>query len=1063
MLNFIDEKGTQHSAIAECKRTKGVNGEKSLSGTIYTNEEILHGIGRGWRIQFEDENYCLTYVNPIDEGTRIVVEFDAVHEFFFDMQKSATHTILNGSNMAESYLEHIFHDSGYEYRLEVNLPAFEKENFGLKNRLTLFKDFISSTGVEFSVSGRVVRILEKVGTNLSTIVKKGFNLNELHIEKNISSFITYLKGYGAYKDEQNPSKGRLEVEYTSPLAKIYGKLEGDPIVDERYTQEGSLLERIKSEVESSYELSVEIDMEDLTKAGYEYDHPHEGDYIMAINKDLGFEQKIRIISYTTCFDTEGNIIDHEISCGSSNLMHQFQTNETSWKKQIEESIHEANQMANFALISVDGKTMVYYGPEEPEGNTFHKGDMWYQTIGDKQVLKIWNGAEWWPLLDESEWESMKRAFEKQKTELETSKRAIAEMNTKVEQAVEEAGFAKDGLTMVEEKATDALSQAQAANKKGQSILQDVDALRKQVVDAEGNITNLGAQYSYLSEGIDTVVARADQLTEQVSEAKQTADRFQQLLTEKTASLTTRLTNSEQRLDGFKTDVLEQIQGVTTRLSVSEQTVNRFQNSLSEQVNGLVTRLTESEQNTQGFQQRVTDQLKGITSTQTQLSDQYTRVIETIGGVSSGPFDLNPGWEAGSINTSGEPFDFPTTVRTKTYIPITSGSPFYVVDASGESQKATAIFYDSEKYDIKRVTDGVYFAPPDGAKYVKFVLGRKNRPIEAIEESIIQSTKAQVAMKPLRTQLIQTADRFNLTVQKGEIIAQLNMEAGKTLVQNKKIFLDAETVSFSGKAFIPMAMIKDLRVDAATIYGTLDASKVRTINLDAANLTSGYINNARLRSRSITADKLATDAIQVGFNNYSQNLKIDPYSLNFYNGTQLAGKLTSEGMEFWYGTRKIGQMGENGKKGNENVRGVSMNLEYEGDYISWSYRKTRNDDAYTTMLMLDPKGKFTGKSGIHLDADVYLSRVKPDASDAREFLTFATVKYNSYSYSGLLNQSGKTGMFMGGNWLYFLHNNQVIPVEEIKKVVYALKGLGKVSIPTNIASDGTVTRWTNITL
>lgn len=40
-------------------------------------------------------------------------------------------------------------------------------------------------------------------------------------------------------------------------------------------------------------MSVDIDMEDLTKAGYNYDQPHEGDYIMAINKDLGFEQKFR--------------------------------------------------------------------------------------------------------------------------------------------------------------------------------------------------------------------------------------------------------------------------------------------------------------------------------------------------------------------------------------------------------------------------------------------------------------------------------------------------------------------------------------------------------------------------------------------------------------------------------------------------------------------------------------------------------------------------------------------------------------------------------------------------
>lgn len=930
-------------------------------------------------------------------------------------------------------------------------------------------------GGEYLFDNYHLSLLKKRGKTANTMLAYGRNVTDFEQEKNITNTYTSIYPFAVVHEEnQNdriitipsyivdaenwnsfPNRKVLPVDFSS-------KFEQEEVPTSEKLEKFAK-EYIKNNEIGKPKTAIRVSFLDLSKtADYQDVAPLEEvslcDDVTIIYPKLGVNVVAKVVR--TVWNVLSDCYD-EIEIGEK------RSDLGTILKQQETTLKEVVTQVGTMLTSADNKHFIFHGLFGTDGlgqpQASKKGDIWFKPNGTDLEMYVWNGTVWEDALSDAKLEELRRAFEKQKTELETSKRAIAEMNTKVEQAVEEAGFAKDGLTVVEEKATDALSQAQAANKKGQSILQDVDALRKQVVDAEGNIMDLGAQYSYLSEGIDTVVARADQLTEQVSEAKQTADRFQQLLTEKTASLTTRLTNSEQRLDGFKTEVLEQIQGVTTRLSVSEQTVTRFQNSLSEQVNGLVTRLTESEQNIQGFQQRVTDQLKGITSTQTQLSDQYTRVIETIGGVSSGPFDLNSGWEAGSINTSGEPFDFPTTVRTKTYIPITSGSPFYVVDASGEAQKATAIFYDSEKHDIKRVTDGVYFAPPDGVKYVKFVLGRKNRPIEAIEESIIQSTKAQVAMKPLRTQLIQTADRFNLTVQKGDLIAQLNLEAGKTLIQNKQLVLDAETTILTGQAFIPMAMIKDLRVDAATIYGTLDASKVRTINLDAANLTSGYINNARLRSRSITADKLATDAIQVGFNNYSQNLKIDPYSLNFYNGTQLAGKLTSEGMEFWYGTRKIGQMGENGKKGNENVRGVSMNLEYEGDYISWSYRKTRNDDAYTTMLMLDPKGKFTGKSGIHLDADVYLSRVKPDASDAREFLTFATVKYNSYSYSGLLNQSRKTGMFMGGNWLYFLHNNQVIPVEEIKKVVYALKGLGKVSIPTNIASDGTVTRWTNITL
>ena len=488
MINFIDENGKQHSAIVECKKTKGVNGEKSLTGTIYTNDEILEGIGRGWRLQFEDENYCLTYANPIDEGTRIVVEFDAVHEFFFDLSKSVVYGELNGSNTATAYLDFIFNGSGYDYRLEVTIPAFEKENFGMKNRLVLFNDFITSTGVEFSVNGKIVRILEKVGSNLSTIVKKGFNLNELKIEKDAGSFITYIKGFGAYNDPDDHSKGRLEVEYLSPLADIYGKLEGDPVVDERYTKSESLLNRLKNEVESSYGVSVDIDMEDLTKAGYEYDQPHEGDYIMAINKDLGFEQKIRIMSYTTSYDTEGNVIDHEVSCGSDNIIKQAAKSERDFQKNVQVGLENAIDTANQAWISAGGKNTVFTGTDEPTAT--NKGDIWYQVDGEKTIMKFWNGYEWQAFIDPK---AVQQAADEAKALGEEAKQAGEEAKAIGNEALEAGKNAVDKATTADSNASTALTnansavdQATQASQKADNSATTANEAKRQASTAESN-------------------------------------------------------------------------------------------------------------------------------------------------------------------------------------------------------------------------------------------------------------------------------------------------------------------------------------------------------------------------------------------------------------------------------------------------------------------------------------------------------------------------------------------------------------------------------------------------
>lgn len=322
MTVFKNVKSEEFIALTELTYSHKVNGEKSIKGTIYSGEGVIRGIDRGWSMEFQGEVYFITYALPVDNGESVTVEFDAIHEFFYRMGKSSVYKVLNGSNTAKSYLDLIFSGSGYGYSLEVALPAFEKQNFGLKNRLALFNDFINSTSTEFKVLGKTVTIVEKVGSDLSTIVRKGFNMQDLGLEHNIGDFVTYAKGFGAFVDPENESKGRLEVTYKSPLAEIYGILEADPVVDERYTKTESMLARLKELVESSYSISVSLTVEDLQKAGYKYAFPDPGDYITAVNEDLKFQQKIRIVGIDESFDVLGNPIEKSVTCNSLNLIDQ---------------------------------------------------------------------------------------------------------------------------------------------------------------------------------------------------------------------------------------------------------------------------------------------------------------------------------------------------------------------------------------------------------------------------------------------------------------------------------------------------------------------------------------------------------------------------------------------------------------------------------------------------------------------------------------------------------------------------------------------------------------------
>ncbi|MCF2567409.1 phage tail protein, partial [Streptococcus pasteurianus] len=403
MITFLNEKDDEHGALASIKVTNAVNGERSLSGEIESGDYVLENIERGWRLRFDDEYYAVTYAKPVDEGKSTHVTFDAVHQFFWDFDKSSVHEQLNdGSHTFVTYLDFIFKDSGYTYTIAplLKVYAFEKQSFGYKSRLKLFNDIITSSGVEFQVNGKVVRILEKTGTDLSTVVRKNFNMNELGIEKNISDFVTYQKGFGAWVDENDHNKGRLTVEYTSPLASVYGKLEAEPLVDERYTKADSMTAALKENVDNSYSISITLDMEDLTRAGYDYTQPTAGDYIMAINETLGFKEKIRIVSFTSEYDITGQLVKHEVTCNDIGAVKKLSASYTLAKEQAQnasDSIAQAVETANKALVSADGKSTVYFGNEfpkdEPKG-TLHKGDSLYLTVGDTTKMYYWTGADW---------------------------------------------------------------------------------------------------------------------------------------------------------------------------------------------------------------------------------------------------------------------------------------------------------------------------------------------------------------------------------------------------------------------------------------------------------------------------------------------------------------------------------------------------------------------------------------------------------------------------------------------------------------------------------------------
>lgn len=680
MLKFRDPQSNIQLAEAELTYKEAVNGEKSLTGTIYSNDDVLHQMERGWSVMFNGDWYYITYVAPTDGGNSITVEFDAVHEFFFKMSKSVAYgTLKDGSHSAKEYLDFVFNGSEYSYTLLSQVDAWEKQNFGDKNRLALFNDLISDMEMEFSIadSGRIM-ITSEIGQDLSTIVRKGFNLQELNLEYNVVDFVTYAKGFGAFIDKDDESKGRYEAEYTSPLASVYGKLEADPITDERYTKTASLQAALKKAVDSSYSISVGISLEELQNAGYDYESPVPGDYILAVDEQLDFNQRIRIISVEEQYNIYGERISSSVEAGS--LSATKQKLDGSESNSVVLALSHATELADNAVKTANGKNTIYSGPNQPQNPI--EGDMWWYDNGSgTSFMKQYTNGEWVILVDSNTKQNIEKAVD---SAIETSHTYTDELNEKqvqttnalnekVDKSVKELTDSQQAISSQATVYTD--SAVADANSKavqiGQTTAQNAQSALN---EAKKDFTNsYASQASQTASMASDVTSKANQYASQAkseavavatsadgvvrSEFKFTTDSMtatiQQNKSDADGKITKAQTTATQALDGLSTKVerteYNQTTGdLTTKINTTSDTAEKSKQDIADikDANGKQDeRMLQIEKDATGVKQTVSDlsteqgKQRGSISKLEQRADGFEATVTKVNNLAVGGRNL----------------------------------------------------------------------------------------------------------------------------------------------------------------------------------------------------------------------------------------------------------------------------------------------------------------------------------------------------------------------------------------------------------------------------------------
>ena len=437
--------------------------------------------------------------------------------------------------------------------------------------------------------------------------------------------------------------------------------------------------------------------------------------------------------------------------------------------------------------------------------------------------------------------------------------------------------------------------------------QTIDNLSSKIVDADGNI-------SQLKQTSDSLTSQIGNANSDISSLKQRAD------------------SMESNISDNKNDI-----------SDLKQTASSLQSNI---------------------------QSKTDISQFTQLSNAFQTVVQNIGPFyPDGDFsdtDLSKYYDPWDTCTSLDNFSVVTdnsdwgyylqictpqgTVNkmiTKEYLPINANYPITfkgksLLSYDGELKGKFQVyyhFYDSNKnqvgslyvdwykYDNNNVWQDFSstLTPPSGAVYLRIETLLDNSEGTgtywgALDNLSIENGEATIASK-----ISQMSDDINLRVQKGDLLSQINIQAGSTLIQSKKLFLDASSVVFSGNAFIPSAAITDLSADKITA-GTLNAGNVNIINLDVNKLVGN-----------------TTEFVRSGWTNaYGSHVQIDGGGMSITYGDWLT-KFEPDGMVFRDGNEDIGGFTRIGMQNAPSwYSGLAFNASGDAEFLSIGAQDYHND-------------------------------------------------------------------------------------------------------------------------
>lgn len=542
------------------------------------------------RVYTEGEQDEFVIVNPvkITKGDSYDLEISAVGAFHFEFVKSYMYNELKTATYHIDYLlGKLFEGSRFVLELNGTFPTVEFEGFGKDDKLTLFERVMSRFGAEYKIVGKVVQVNNKIGNDTGFQFRYLKNIKDTEYSIDASEIATYAKGLGAWKDEEDHSKGRLEIEYKSSLYDIFGHLDYGTVEDERMYYADTLKAKCKSVLDATVSVTLKTTLVALQRQSYKAE-AHIGDFIWFIDERIQLEKKIRFAQIKTTYLSDDSILKQEVVLGDKDAYSKQKDNETQSSavvKQTSNQLSELAQKVDKTHVLAQNGVKIYFSDvmpvDEPKG-TIRKGDKLYLDKNGKVLMYYWNGVQW--------------ELEPVVNDVEKFKQEIAKDFEEVDaQLAAQSDAHNQAVAEILAQATSAEDLAAEAKRIGEQAVADAISLTTQLNTAKSSLQNqINKAKSDLQASVATVDAKAEQAQADVNQArKDLQSQANQLSAQATKQeeLTKLTTETKKLVDGQITTINElsktvaqngkDIASVQSRTKTVEETLSGTKTTLEQ--------------------------------------------------------------------------------------------------------------------------------------------------------------------------------------------------------------------------------------------------------------------------------------------------------------------------------------------------------------------------------------------------------------------------------------------------------------------------------------------------